>query len=217
MAVPLHTDVILCRRILYKYKFKLIIWFSKTDQQPLLHVKCIHSIDICIILIYDITDLYLVITLLGRPVHQLVNANINEPIMSQQLNAKKHDVVKRFSWFQTKCQNGEEMWSKWLWPWGVCWWQTGWFEYLRNGWSPGFSRTTVSRVCREWCEKQKTSSEQQFCGQKCVVNERGQGRRAWLSLWLVKADRKVRVAQIMTHHNSSMQKSISEHTMRQTS
>ena len=35
----------------------------------------------------------------------------------------------------------------------------------------------LSRVCREWCEKQKTSSEQQFCGQKCSVNERGQRRR----------------------------------------
>ena len=49
----------------------------------------------------------------------------------------------------------------------------------------GFSHTTVSRVCREWCEKQKTSSEQQFFGQKQVVNERGQRRRARL----VKADR----------------------------
>ena len=44
----------------------------------------------------------------------------------------------------------------------------------------GFSHTTVSRVCREWCEKQKTSSEQQFCRQKRVVNERGQRRRARL-------------------------------------
>ena len=44
----------------------------------------------------------------------------------------------------------------------------------------GFSHTTVSRVCREWCEKLKTSSEQQFCGQKHVVNERDQRRRARL-------------------------------------
>ena len=41
-----------------------------------------------------------------------------------------------------------------------------------------FSHTTVSSVCREWCRKQKTSSEQQFCGQKCVLNEKGQRRRA---------------------------------------
>ena len=45
----------------------------------------------------------------------------------------------------------------------------------------------VSRVCREWCEKLKTSSEQQFCRQKRVVNERGQRRRARL----VEADGKV--------------------------
>ncbi len=37
-----------------------------------------------------------------------------------------------------------------------------------------FSRTTVSRVYREWYEKQKTSSERQFCRHKCLVNERGQ-------------------------------------------
>ena len=49
----------------------------------------------------------------------------------------------------------------------------------------GFSGTTVLRVCREWCEKQKTSSEQQFSRQKHLVNERGQRRRARL----VKADR----------------------------
>ena len=40
----------------------------------------------------------------------------------------------------------------------------------------GFSPTTVSKVCREWCEKQKTFSEQQFCGQKRVVNGRDQGQ-----------------------------------------
>ncbi|KAJ8411416.1 hypothetical protein AAFF_G00174220 [Aldrovandia affinis] len=37
----------------------------------------------------------------------------------------------------------------------------------------GFSRTTVSRVYREWCEKQKTSSERQFSGRKRLVNESG--------------------------------------------
>ena len=59
----------------------------------------------------------------------------------------------------------------------------------------GFSHTTASRVCREWCEKQKTSSEQQFCGQKHVFNERGQWRRARL----VKADKEVTVTQMITH------------------
>ena len=35
-----------------------------------------------------------------------------------------------------------------------------------------FSGITVSGVCREWSEKQKTSTEKQFCVQKCVVNMR---------------------------------------------
>ena len=62
-----------------------------------------------------------------------------------------------------------------------------------------------SRFFREWCEKQKTSSEQQFCGQKRLVNERGPRRVTRL----VKADKKVTVTWY------SMQKSFSEHTMHQ--
>ena len=76
-----------------------------------------------------------------------------------------------------------------------------------------FPHTTVSRVCREWCEKLKSSSEQQFCRQKSLVNERGQRRRARL----VDADRKVTETQITRHYNSGMQKSTPEHTMCQTS
>ena len=55
----------------------------------------------------------------------------------------------------------------------------------------------------------KTSNEQQFCGQKRLVNERGQRRRARL----VKADRTVTVTQTTAHYNSGMQKSISEHNV----
>ncbi|XP_072912074.1 uncharacterized protein [Hemitrygon akajei] len=76
----------------------------------------------------------------------------------------------------------------------------------------GFSRTTVSRVYREWCEKQKTSSERQFCGRKRLVNEKGQ--RVMASL--VQADRKATVTQITSRYNSGVQRSISERTARRT-
>ena len=46
-----------------------------------------------------------------------------------------------------------------------------------------------SQVYSEWYKKQKTSSEQQFCGQKRAVDERGQRRRARL----YKAERKMTV------------------------
>ncbi len=36
----------------------------------------------------------------------------------------------------------------------------------------GFSRTTISKVYREWSEKEKISSERQFCGRKCLVDVR---------------------------------------------
>ncbi|KAF7643371.1 hypothetical protein LDENG_00240420 [Lucifuga dentata] len=72
----------------------------------------------------------------------------------------------------------------------------------------GFSHRTISRVYREWSEKEKISSERQFPGQKCLVDARGQRRMARL----VQADRKATVTQINTHYNQGMQKTISEHT-----
>jgi hypothetical protein len=56
----------------------------------------------------------------------------------------------------------------------------------------GFLRTTVSRVYREWCYKQNTFSERHFCGQKHLVNERGQKRMSRL----IQANRKATNAQI---------------------
>ncbi len=38
----------------------------------------------------------------------------------------------------------------------------------------GFSHTTISKVYREWSKKEKLSSERQLCGQKCLVDVRGE-------------------------------------------
>ncbi len=75
-----------------------------------------------------------------------------------------------------------------------------------------FSRTTISRVYREWSEQEKISSEQQLCGRKCLVDVRGQKRMGRL----VRDDRKATVTQITTRYNQGMQNTISERTTCQT-
>ncbi len=52
----------------------------------------------------------------------------------------------------------------------------------------------------------------QLCGQKCLVDVRGQRRMGRL----VRDDRKATVTQITTRYNQSMQNTISEYTTRQT-
>lgn len=54
---------------------------------------------------------------------------------------------------------------------GCC--QVGWCEYFRTAERLEFLHTTISRVYREWSEKEKMSSERQFCGQKllCLMPE----------------------------------------------
>ncbi len=75
----------------------------------------------------------------------------------------------------------------------------------------GFSHTTISRVYREWSEKEKISSEQ-LCGRKWLVDVRGQRRMGRL----VRDDRKATVTQITTRYNQGMQNTISEHTTHRT-
>ncbi len=48
----------------------------------------------------------------------------------------------------------------------------------------GFSRITISRVYREWSEKEKISRERQLRGRKCLVDVRGE----WAD-WLEMIDR----------------------------
>ncbi len=76
----------------------------------------------------------------------------------------------------------------------------------------GFSRTTISRVYREWSEKEKISSEWQLCGWKCLVDVRGQRRMGRL----VRDDRKATVTQITTRYNQGIQNTISERKTCQT-
>ncbi len=90
--------------------------------------------------------------------------------------------------------------------WLLC--QTGWSEYFKNCRFTGFSRTTISRAYREWSEKRKISCERQLCGQKCLVDVRGQRRMGRL----VRDDRKATVTQITTCYNQGMQNIISERT-----
>ncbi len=76
----------------------------------------------------------------------------------------------------------------------------------------GFSCKAISRVYREWSEKEKKSSERQLYRRKCLVVVRGQRRMGRL----VRDDRKAAVTQINTRHNQGMQNTISERTTRQT-
>ncbi len=74
----------------------------------------------------------------------------------------------------------------------------------------GFSHTTISRVYREWSEKEKISSERHLCGRKYLVDVRGSRRMGRL----LRDYRKATVTQITTRYNQGMQNTISERTTR---
>lgn len=76
----------------------------------------------------------------------------------------------------------------------------------------GFSRTTISRVYREWCDEQKTSSKRQQSGRKPLVNETGERRLANI----LQTNKKCTTAQITSMYNTEAQKEISERTTRRT-
>ena len=63
--------------------------------------------------------------------------------------------------FQTKCQNGEEIGSKLHFDRGmIVGARQGVLSISETADLVGFSHTTVSRVCREWCKKTKIPSVQ---------------------------------------------------------
>uniref|UniRef100_A0A1A8QKR6 Transposase Tc1-like domain-containing protein n=1 Tax=Nothobranchius rachovii TaxID=451742 RepID=A0A1A8QKR6_9TELE len=75
----------------------------------------------------------------------------------------------------------------------------------------GFSRTTISRVYREWSEKEKTTTgRRNSCGRKCLVDVKGQIKMDKL----IRDDDKATIAEITRRYNQGTQTTISERTTR---
>ncbi|CAI5690243.1 unnamed protein product [Oreochromis niloticus] len=77
----------------------------------------------------------------------------------------------------------------------------------------GFSKTAVSRVYSEWCQKQKTFSQRGPCGRKRLVDENGEKRLERL----MEANSEATIEEIHAMYNSSgVEKPISLATARRT-
>ncbi|XP_039876012.1 uncharacterized protein LOC120726477 [Simochromis diagramma] len=77
----------------------------------------------------------------------------------------------------------------------------------------GCSRTAVSRVHREWCQKQKTSSDRGASGRKRLVDENGEKRLERI----VEANNQATIEEIHALYNSSgVEKPISLRTAQRT-
>ncbi len=141
----------------------------------------------------------------------LVTQIANQPITWQQLNAFRHlDVVKKTCWSSNRA-------SEWGRKGDLSDFERGMIVGARRAGRSisktadlGFSHTTISRVYREWSEKEKISSERQLCGRKCLVDVRGHRRMGRL----VRDDIKAKVTQITARYNQGIQNTISERTTR---
>ncbi|GFX06086.1 HTH_Tnp_Tc3_2 domain-containing protein [Trichonephila clavipes] len=73
----------------------------------------------------------------------------------------------------------------------------------------GFSRTTISRVYREYQESGKTSNLRHHCGRKKIMQEWGQRRLTRI----IKRDRRATLPQIATDFNAGPSTSVTVRTL----
>ncbi|GBL89379.1 hypothetical protein AVEN_225895-1 [Araneus ventricosus] len=75
----------------------------------------------------------------------------------------------------------------------------------------GFSRTTISRVCREYRESGRTPNLRHRCGRKKITQERDQRRLTRI----IKRDRRATLPEIAADFNAGPSTSVSMRTIQQ--